>query len=192
MLMSTNGFYFLRHGESEANLLGVIAGSADSPLSETGLSQARAAADICAPLPIRRIYSSPLRRAWDTALPVAERLGVVVQPVLGFKERHFGSLQGRAHIEKEMATSLPGDAETWPAFFERCWQAFQGLEVDEHTLIVGHSGTFRVIAHGLGMDIDRAPVGNALPLSVARRGRAWGFEGITAGTSARDKRITVS
>lgn len=66
--------YFVRHGESEANVNigtahGVFQGNA-SPLTERGKEQARFIAARCAKLPIDVILSSNAVRAHDTALEI--------------------------------------------------------------------------------------------------------------------------
>ena len=52
----------LRHGQSQANLDGVLAGHLDSALTEEGLRQARRVAAALREVPIRRIVTSPLSR----------------------------------------------------------------------------------------------------------------------------------
>jgi broad specificity phosphatase PhoE len=55
----------VRHGETAANVDGLLLGRADPPLTERGLSQARA---LAAALPSPdRLVTSPLHRAVDTA-----------------------------------------------------------------------------------------------------------------------------
>jgi probable phosphoglycerate mutase len=51
---------------------------ADPPLSEEGREQARKVADWLAPEGFDAVYSSPMRRAVETAEPLAERLGLDV------------------------------------------------------------------------------------------------------------------
>ena len=56
--------YYVRHGESEANLLGIWAGSqSDSPLTELGVKQAIETGEKLKGKKISRIISSPLIRA---------------------------------------------------------------------------------------------------------------------------------
>jgi len=64
---------FVRHGESVANRRGVWQGSSDGDLTPLGLRQAElvAARLVAWESPISRLYSSPLRRAWQTAEAIA-------------------------------------------------------------------------------------------------------------------------
>ncbi|MCH7866392.1 MAG: histidine phosphatase family protein [Myxococcales bacterium] len=52
---------------------------ADPPLSEAGHEQARLVAEWLREEPIQRIYSSPLRRARETAFPLAQQLGLEIE-----------------------------------------------------------------------------------------------------------------
>lgn len=56
----------------------VLEGAADPELSEDGLAQARHLADYLGVEPIHAIYASPMRRAVQTAAPLAARLGLQV------------------------------------------------------------------------------------------------------------------
>ena len=67
--------FFVRHGQSVANLKKIYAGQSDVPLTEQGRAEAAAIAPILARLHFDRVYSSDLSRAIDTqkiALPGVE------------------------------------------------------------------------------------------------------------------------
>lgn len=71
--------YFVRHGESEANVnlhtgKGIFQGEA-SPLSDAGQKQAEFIAGRCKNLPIDVILASPARRAHDTASKIQQATG---------------------------------------------------------------------------------------------------------------------
>jgi probable phosphoglycerate mutase len=57
----------VRHGETEWNRIGRFQGRTDNPLNENGKTQARALARSLRGEPLTAIYSSPLRRAVETA-----------------------------------------------------------------------------------------------------------------------------
>jgi broad specificity phosphatase PhoE len=73
-------FYLLRHGIKET-----IRG--DPPLSETGFQQAEATAKFLKKFPISAIYSSPLKRALQTARASGKELGLEVITDNRLKER---------------------------------------------------------------------------------------------------------
>jgi probable phosphomutase (TIGR03848 family) len=63
----------LRHGRTNANLTGVLAGrSSGVELDEVGVRQAAASAERIAPLPIQAVVTSPLRRCRQTARAVID------------------------------------------------------------------------------------------------------------------------
>ena len=59
--------YFIRHGQSEGNRLHLHCGWSDTPLSELGHQQARAANAYLKDIPFDRIYCSDVPRARQTA-----------------------------------------------------------------------------------------------------------------------------
>ncbi|MDX6550349.1 MAG: glucosyl-3-phosphoglycerate phosphatase, partial [Gaiellales bacterium] len=65
----------IRHGETVWNHEHRFTTRTDVALSETGIEQARAAAESLAAVSIDRIYSSPLQRAARTAEMIAARQG---------------------------------------------------------------------------------------------------------------------
>lgn len=73
----------LRHGQSAFNVHYAAShrdpGIVDPPLTGLGLTQAEAAAEALAGLGLRQIVVSPYTRALQTALAVADRLGLAMQ-----------------------------------------------------------------------------------------------------------------
>ena len=72
-------FILERHGQTEANKAGVFAGRLDVELTELGRTQAKIAADyIARNFKIDKIYTSTLKRAYETGKVVADKLGMEV------------------------------------------------------------------------------------------------------------------
>ncbi len=84
-----------RHGETDWNATGVLQGWLDIPINDLGREQARQLADKVAAYGLTRVYSSPLRRAAETADILVRQLRLA-SPILleGLKERNFGAIQG--------------------------------------------------------------------------------------------------
>ncbi len=78
--------YFLRHGETEESLRGGFCGSLDSPLTSDGRLMAEDFALTYAALPWIAVYSSPLKRAQDTAKPLCAAIGMRMQIRDGLRE----------------------------------------------------------------------------------------------------------
>ncbi len=105
--------FIVRHGQTEWNRVERFRGRLDVPLNEVGLAQAQAtAARLAAQKDVVAVYSSPLSRAVRTAEPIAERLGLAVQPLAALDDLHFGEWQGRTPAEV---------AERYPDLYRR-WE----------------------------------------------------------------------
>lgn len=88
--------FLIRHGESQANIDRVYAGHVDTPLTACGCDQAKAIRPILEKIPFDRVYTSDLRRAWDTqknALPNA-----VCMPTDLLREFDVGNLAGQSFV----------------------------------------------------------------------------------------------
>jgi broad specificity phosphatase PhoE len=94
-------FLLQRHGQSTANVLGLIASGPDVAevaygITETGRSQVRDQVRIALEggvlVPGARIVSSPLLRARESAMVAAELLDSSVEIDTALRERGFGSL----------------------------------------------------------------------------------------------------
>jgi probable phosphoglycerate mutase len=157
----TRPFYFLRHGETETNAAGLITGQLDVDLTSRGRQQALAAAQALAREPITGIYVSPLRRARETAEPIARRLGLPLHVIGALSERQWGALEGCPRASRVRGIT-PRGAETPGVFASRVLGAL--AEIDEPVpLIVAHSGVFRVLCRTLEIVDVHMPVSNALP-----------------------------
>ncbi|MEI9950844.1 MAG: histidine phosphatase family protein [Pseudomonadota bacterium] len=151
----------LRHGESEGNAQGRMQGRRDYPLSALGREQAaRAAAFIAASgLALNAVYSSPLKRAFETASIVAA-MGVRPAALVDedLPEIGAGSLEGLNEAEIRAAhpefmhrpLSETGDfaaygGESNADVQARLTRLMARLEArhrlaEERVLLVGHGG----------------------------------------------------
>lgn len=86
----------VRHGETECNKRDIWHGWDECALTERGQSQARAVAARLADEPIDVVYSSPSRRAFETATAIAEQHGLIPLIEEGLRERNAGDLEGMA------------------------------------------------------------------------------------------------
>lgn len=137
---------------------GTVDGPADPHLAPLGVAQADALADWLAGEQIDAIWSSPMRRALETADPLARRLGLAVTVDEGLAEydRHAASY---IPIEELKASNdprwnqLPERPEEFQAevveAIERIVQAHPGQRV----AVVCHGGVVNAYAgHVLGID----------------------------------------
>ncbi len=182
--------WLLRHGQTEANVVGRFAGRTAEPLTDEGRKQARAAGRKLRGEGIRRIYASPLPRTMETARLVAEELEnpVEIIPEEAFLEINIPPWEGKqkAEIRRDPGLKyevwsktphlfhLPG-CETLAQVLERavagCEKVF-AAEASGTTLIVTHMVVVRVLlVHYLGLplaDYRKIPVPNATPILLSR------------------------
>jgi len=89
----------IRHAEPEARVHGRVYGALDVGLSERGLRDAETLASAVRGLDLDAVYASPLRRAVETATPLARERGLEVTLHEGLREVDFGELEGRTYEE---------------------------------------------------------------------------------------------
>ena len=111
---STCHIYLVRHGATQHNLLvppRMQGCHIDEPLAPLGKQQAVDTAKSLREKPITALYTSPLRRAMETARPIAERHGLVPIEIADLTEADVGRWEDRGW--KEIAEN---DAEAYAAF----------------------------------------------------------------------------
>jgi broad specificity phosphatase PhoE len=133
--------YLARHGQTALNESGVLRGLLDPPLDETGWRQA---ADLGAALSRRQpslVVASPLRRARETAQPVAESTGLAVRTDDCFLDRDYGPWAG---TPKEAVVARWGSVDAAPGVEPRSAvrdRAVRGLTA----LVVSHDAVNREV-----------------------------------------------
>ena len=129
----------VRHGEGAWNIhfhkSRIDAAIPDPSLTDTGRAQARLAAERLQEHGIRRLIASPYRRAIETALIIAERLGLDIEVDPLVRERcAFSCDQGSP------ASTL---ARLWPAIdFSGLEEIWWGRRIESQASIDQRSRTF--------------------------------------------------
>jgi probable phosphoglycerate mutase len=107
--------YFVRHGQSEANVERVISNRGRvHGLTEQGRAQAAEVAAALANAGISRIYSSPLLRAEQTAAILAEAWGAPYEVTDALREYDCGVLEGKSD-----PLSWDRHREVWERWFNQ-------------------------------------------------------------------------
>ena len=140
---------FIRHGQTDWNRDGLLQGSSDIPLNDTGRAQARDALMTLRSLPWDVVVSSPLLRARETAQIIADGLGIPLGPAYdGLVERDYGELEGTPSsdaIERWPDRDYPG-AESLDSVATRGSLALLEIAADypdRSVLIVCHGTIIR-------------------------------------------------
>jgi broad specificity phosphatase PhoE len=166
-------FYFVRHGESQANAAHRFAGRTDSPLTERGRQQAEAVADALASVKFDRIVTSPLSRCRDTALIIARRHQLPVDLEPDLVEIDVGEKTGMPFDEVRGLPEWSDDGfvawprgETLDQVLSRAHRVITRIAEEsagERVLVVGHGGVTRILmSHFLGLlpRLDRSAATN--------------------------------
>ena len=103
--------YFVRHGESRANVEKVFTGQTDVPLSDRGMRQAEELKERLLSLRPDAFFSSDLLRAVQTVTPAAEALGLAVRPEKDLREIDGGQWEGKPF--GTIARAYPEDYARW-------------------------------------------------------------------------------
>lgn len=93
--------YLLRHGEFLAQITREFSHSkVDYSLTEKGITQSQVTAKYLKNKGICAIYSSPLKRARETAKIISEELNLIPSVIEEFREVNVGSLEGKVPTQE--------------------------------------------------------------------------------------------
>jgi len=101
----------IRHGQTVWNKGDRFRGQIDLDLDDVGLRQAQAIASHVSYWPVSHLFSSPLKRAWQTAQAVGDLMGLETQQFDGFNDINYGQWQGRT--PDEVAAEQPALYRQW-------------------------------------------------------------------------------
>jgi probable phosphoglycerate mutase len=162
----------VRHGRTGWHSDNRYAGASDVPLDEVGLRQAQQLASWAAQHPHDVVACSPLRRALQTATPVAAALGLRPEVIPALREMDFGVAEGRTlgelrELDPKAAAAFLADptrnpfpgAELPDAVAHRVVGGLRTL-VHRHqgasVLVIGHNTALRLALCGwLGIPLAR-------------------------------------
>jgi broad specificity phosphatase PhoE len=148
--------YYMRHGQSEANLKQIYGGQEDWSLTALGREQAQTAAQAATTYQIDTVISSDLSRAYDTAGIVANVLGIprdLVRQDARLRELNLGKLTGTAvtgrsgYIDYAKNEHNGMEVETIPSIRARLEALLEDLETAEGKviLLVAHNGPGQIL-----------------------------------------------
>jgi broad specificity phosphatase PhoE len=151
--------YLVRHGLCDSG--GTLLGQCDVELTAEGRAQARALGEQLADAGAERLVSSDLRRAWQTAEILAERLGLPAEADARLREVSYGDWDGLTWDEIERLDPegarrkvadwtgwTPPGGETWETFQERVedLRAALSAAAARTTIVVAHRAVNAVLA----------------------------------------------
>ncbi|MFD1205229.1 histidine phosphatase family protein [Sporosarcina contaminans] len=153
--------YLTRHGETRWNLENRFQGSQDSPLTDKGIHNAMMLGERLNTIDFHAIYSSPIKRAYDTAQLIKSDKTIPIVAVEDLKEIHFGVWEGKTKDEIEtdieyknfwnkphIYNHKPHKGEDLHTFKQRVENAVRKIIVenkDGNILIVAHAVVIKAI-----------------------------------------------
>ncbi len=145
--------YFVRHGETEANVgLIMSGGEHNTDLTTKGRSQAKKAGQDLKDRAIELIVTSPQRRAHETAKIIAQEIRYDPIKIVTnnlFVESYMGAYSGKPYevfyADRDKGTIKEG-VETPEQHYERIHEAVESLRQlqQETILVVSHGATGRM------------------------------------------------
>ncbi|MDQ3524633.1 MAG: histidine phosphatase family protein [Chloroflexota bacterium] len=153
----TTELILVRHGQTEANINGLLVGRQDVLLTDLGHHQAQAVADEVKRLVPDALVTSPLQRARQTAAPIGAATGLLPKVIEEIAEFSFGDLEGFAEHEAitahpHLRSLIQGAAhpdDFWPggesanSFVTRILLGLTKIMTDHHhrrVVVVTHGG----------------------------------------------------
>jgi len=144
----------VRHGETDWNAEYRFQGQLDIPLNVAGCSQAVALRSRLSSSGFDTVYSSPLRRAFETARVISPGLPILEDARL--TEIHHGSWQGKTRLEIE--TQCPDEWKQWRRGSRRFAPPGGESSMSVRARVEDFLGTFRgtnvlCVSHGVVIQI---------------------------------------
>jgi probable phosphoglycerate mutase len=145
--------WLVRHGETTWNSRGLVQGQRDPGLSPSGRQQVARCARHLAAASAEALYSSDLRRALESAAPIADALGVEVRVEPDLRERSLGHAEGKpaARLGPEWSGVSAGrvvDADAAPTGGESVRQLYERVASCASRILSLHRGDLVLVCHG--------------------------------------------
>lgn len=158
--------YLVRHGQTDLDKKGILHSTMDCGLNEKGESEAKLLANVLSHHPISCVYSSNLRRALETAKPIAKACKCEVRTEKSLSEKKLGKAEGM-HISEyqnifmdallrhsemnfyeRLFNKIVDDSESHIDLAERILPTIHALceqHPDEHLVIVTHDWVLKIL-----------------------------------------------
>lgn len=146
--------YVTRHGQTQWTVENIVCGSTDCELIQAGINQAKELAEKVGDLGIDVIYTSPLKRAFQTAEILAEASGAPVIKDKRLTEQCYGAYEGGSRANEEFRKAwqqFPSRLKGGESVLQLVQRVYNFLDDineqyhDKTVLIVGHGGVCKVI-----------------------------------------------
>lgn len=155
-----NKIFLVRHGENYANITKEFSHKlVDYDLTDKGMEQARQTAEYFKTMKVDEIYTSPLKRAIQTAEYISEATGKKFEIVENFRELNVGDLEKSKPDKKSWdiyfnvtndwysgikESKFPGGEDYYTLFkrFKEGLEYITNGKDNKNIVLVGHGGIF--------------------------------------------------
>jgi alpha-ribazole phosphatase len=148
--------FLVRHGETDSNKKKIIQGHLDIELNDIGIIQAKNISERLKGHSFKKIFSSDLQRAKDTAKEIAKHHSIEIIYDKRLRERNLGNFSGKRAIdvdwdslEGNLNNKKPLNGESWNDVINRAKEFIDSLDGEGDVLIVMHGGTIKALLHVL-------------------------------------------
>jgi broad specificity phosphatase PhoE len=146
--------YLIRHGRTNNNVEQVTQGWSDTDLDEIGKAQAKAVAHYFESTPLSQIFSSDLKRSYETALPTGELKAIQIERTPLLRERSLGQLENapmselRKAFEDEILRTGEDRCKVRPMGVESAYDVMDRVS-EFAALVPKNQGNVAVFTHGM-------------------------------------------
>lgn len=110
-------FILVRHGETDMNRDNLYFGRLDPPLNDTGRNQAKSCYEVLSNIDYDKIYSSDLKRAYETA-EIVNHKNLPIEVSKEIRELDFGIFEGLTYEEilKKYPEEMKECSKNWKTY----------------------------------------------------------------------------
>ncbi len=153
--------YLVRHCETQGNIKHIFQGTTDCDISELGEKQLKCLENRFNSISVDKIYSSPLIRAYKTALAVKGERDIPIIVREDLVELYGGVVEGKPFEDafreipilfeqwtKHLEDFAPEGGESMKAAYERMVKAFKEIVAENEgktVAITSHGGAFKAL-----------------------------------------------
>jgi broad specificity phosphatase PhoE len=148
--MQYQSYYFVRHGETNYNKMGLVQGLLDISLNEKGKNQAKDLASNLNHIKFDFCYSSNLQRAYQTAEILLQDANISIIKDTRLQERDLGPMEGKKleeylQYKQDSNTGIENDCIMIKRIKEFIFETYKKHQKLSNILVTTHGGVIKRI-----------------------------------------------
>ncbi len=187
--MSVSKVLFIRHGQTDFNRQRRLQGALPVPINDCGIKQSSALARYLKSQPIDALFTSPRRRALETAHIVADSIQIPLQSDERLAEIAFGVFEGCTFAE--VAERFPDAFRKWESGYRRyrvpggesrhdvqqrmeaAWHDITRADRHVTVAIIGHSSAMMIMLASMFAILPDKRIRNTSITTLERLDEIW-------------------